>query len=252
MMFHGRRAVARLGFVPSNSLLQQLLFIGYIHMEQMTPQELANLAWALATMRARPGAVWLARLHVQVVAKAPAMSAQEVANTAWAVHQLSKVHQGTAAQQVSASVSMQLPGHQPGGMTSVWQALLHSAASKVDSFRSQELLMLLMPAQELLSARTSTRGSLVSGSIATKREYDIVLLHAAHTLLQPGAAFISPSDVANLLCMVTKAVLTSVTAATGSSSSPWDSAMGRLGKAHAVAAAVNHLQERAQHLSLKV
>jgi hypothetical protein len=231
-----------------------LLFMGYIHMEQMTVQELANMAWALATMRARPGAVWLARLHVQVVAKARAMGAQEIANTAWAVQQIAKAQQGVTTSQAATAPSLQLAGHHVDDMGAVWHALLQSAASKVKSFRSQELLMLLMSAQEFWSARSHSRRQTDAVAMKARQYYDVVLLHAAHTLLQPGAASLSTTDVANVVCMVAKSVSSSAAAATTSAlcTSPWDSAMGRLGKAHAVAAAVDHLHDRPHHFSLKV
>lgn len=36
--------------------VQRFLFAAFVSMHEMRPQELANLAWALATMRVHPGA----------------------------------------------------------------------------------------------------------------------------------------------------------------------------------------------------
>jgi hypothetical protein len=76
---------ARLGFKPHPQLLHQLLAALQRGLHLLSSQDLADVGWALCTLKHRPGSAWLGMYMQQVVSKAAYMPAQALTDTLWAL-----------------------------------------------------------------------------------------------------------------------------------------------------------------------
>jgi hypothetical protein len=78
-------ALARMGFKPHPELLHQLLAVLQRGLHRLSSKDLADAAWALCTLRHRPGGTWLALFTKEVAAKAAYMEDQALTDTLWAL-----------------------------------------------------------------------------------------------------------------------------------------------------------------------
>jgi hypothetical protein len=76
---------ARLGFKPHPQLLHQLLAALQRGLHLLSSQDLADVGWALCTLKHRPGSAWLKVYMQQVVSKAAYMTEQALTDTLWAL-----------------------------------------------------------------------------------------------------------------------------------------------------------------------
>jgi hypothetical protein len=77
--------LARLGFKPHPQLLHQLLAALQRGLHLLGNQDLADVGWALCTLKHRPGSAWLGVYMQQVASKAAYMSDQALTDTLWAL-----------------------------------------------------------------------------------------------------------------------------------------------------------------------
>jgi hypothetical protein len=77
--------LARLGFKPHPQLLHQLLAALQRGLHLLSSQDLADIGWALCTLKHRPGSAWLGVYMQQVASKAAYMSEQALTDTLWAL-----------------------------------------------------------------------------------------------------------------------------------------------------------------------
>jgi hypothetical protein len=77
--------LARLGFKPHPQVLHQLLAALQRGLHLLSSQDLADIGWALCTLKHRPGAAWLGVYMQQVASKAAYMSEQALTDTLWAL-----------------------------------------------------------------------------------------------------------------------------------------------------------------------
>jgi hypothetical protein len=77
--------LARLGFKPHPQLLHQLLAALQRGLHLLSSQDLADVGWALCTLKHRPGSAWLGVYMQQVASKAAYMSEQALTDTLWAL-----------------------------------------------------------------------------------------------------------------------------------------------------------------------
>ncbi|GIL63192.1 hypothetical protein Vafri_17316 [Volvox africanus] len=83
--------VSKLGYSPAPPLLNKFLFEAYVRMYEFNAQELANLAWALATLAAlgnRPVPVWLRKYTQAALPRVTELKPSELAHMAWALSRL--------------------------------------------------------------------------------------------------------------------------------------------------------------------
>ncbi|KXZ56748.1 hypothetical protein GPECTOR_1g674 [Gonium pectorale] len=105
-------AVSKLGYSPAQPLLNKFLFEAYVRMYEFNAQELANLAWALATLAAmgnQPVPVWLRKFVQAAVTRVAALKPQELAHMTWALSRL------CPAPSAAAATAGQRQGQAPAG-----------------------------------------------------------------------------------------------------------------------------------------
>ncbi|EFJ52140.1 hypothetical protein VOLCADRAFT_86990 [Volvox carteri f. nagariensis] len=83
--------VSKLGYSPAPPTLNKFLFEAYVRMYDFNAQELANLAWALATLASlgnRPVPMWLRKYTLAAVPRVLDLKPQELAHMVWALSKL--------------------------------------------------------------------------------------------------------------------------------------------------------------------
>ncbi|GIL80694.1 hypothetical protein Vretimale_9271 [Volvox reticuliferus] len=92
--------VSKLGYSPAPPMLNKFLFEAYVRMYEFNAQELANLAWALATLAGlgnRPVPVWLLKYTQAALPRVSGLKPSELAHMAWALSRLFPPAAATAA-----------------------------------------------------------------------------------------------------------------------------------------------------------
>ncbi|GLI70981.1 hypothetical protein VaNZ11_016085 [Volvox africanus] len=182
--------VSKLGYSPAPPLLNKFLFEAYVRMYEFNAQELANLAWALATLAAlgnRPVPMWLRKYAQAALPRTSELKPSELAHMAWA---LSRLFPPAAAASVT-EIQLQPDGVRlshgslrielPSGAQTAADRFSHCATSEEDASSGQ-----------LSSASSTSTIALFSNgsngvSISSSSSIDI------HKIPMPG----SPTNPAN-------------------------------------------------------